>query len=148
MTPEQRFWAKVDKSSPTECWIWKAAKHRNGYGNFWTGKRPMLAHRYAYTILVGPILTGLQIDHLCRNRACVNPAHMEPVTLQEKSTTRPGVLVVCAQRSHCVRGHELTVANTYQRERGTRECRLCHRDDEREHRARARVKPNHHPLDV
>lgn len=83
MTPEQRFWAKVDKSSPTECWIWKAAKHRNGYGNFWTGKRPMLAHRYAYTILVGPILTGLQIDHLCRNRACVNPAHMEPVTLQE-----------------------------------------------------------------
>lgn len=76
---EERFWSKVEKSSG--CWAWTGHKNRNGYG--WTlgpkGKGES-AHRIAYELLVGPIPEGLQIDHLCRNRACVNPDHLEPVT--------------------------------------------------------------------
>jgi hypothetical protein len=76
-----RFWEKVDKSG--ECWLWQAGKCA-GYGRFFVpGSRPVPAHRWAYEALVGPIPDGLVIDHLCRNPACVNPAHMEPVTIVE-----------------------------------------------------------------
>lgn len=79
---EQRFWMKVDRTDT--CWLWTASKTRNGYGMFGVsidGKvTTSPAHRWAYEMLVGPIPTGLQIDHLCRVRHCVNPAHLEPVT--------------------------------------------------------------------
>lgn len=83
-TPEQRFWPKVDKTST--CWLWTGAltlasnKHVGGYGRFRVGAQMRRAHRYAYELLVGPIPAGLDLDHLCNNRRCVNPAHLEPVT--------------------------------------------------------------------
>jgi hypothetical protein len=92
-----RFWSKVDDSGSRGCWEWLAAKERTGYGTFFCrhviGRGtaiPERAHRVAYELLVGPIQAGLTLDHLCRNRGCVNPAHLEPVTRGEN--VRRGVI--------------------------------------------------------
>ena len=81
--PAVRFWAKIQRAE-SGCWIWQGALVR-GYGSFQTGAAggSVLAHRYAYELLVEPIPLGLTIDHLCRNTRCVNPSHLEPVTLAE-----------------------------------------------------------------
>jgi len=83
-----RFWAKVDENGPVpiqhpdmgRCWQWVGSRTNNGYGQIWDGGRLVLAHRLAYETLVGPIPDGLECDHLCRNRPCVRPSHIEPVT--------------------------------------------------------------------
>lgn len=82
-TVEDRFWASLDRSG--ECWQWTGSIFPNGYGYLteYPGAICHLAHRYAYRLLVGPIPEGLDLDHLCRNRACVNPDHLEPVTRRE-----------------------------------------------------------------
>lgn len=121
-----RFWAKVDTSG--ECWEWTANKIR-GYGQFTAAKRKYRAHRFAYELLVGPIPEGLEIDHLCRNRACVNPAHLEPVTRQE-NLRRAGVSWRYANaarraKTHCKRGHLFDEKNTYITRSGGRQCRQC-----------------------
>lgn len=82
--PVGNFWRKVDVGHPLGCWVWTAAVGSHGYGVF--NPEPgttALAHRHAYTLLVGPIPDGLDLDHLCRNRVCVNPDHVEPVTRRE-----------------------------------------------------------------
>lgn len=104
-----------------ECWVYLGTINNNGYGTI-LGKA---AHRYFYEHTVGPIPEGLQIDHLCRNKACVRPEHLEPVTREENSKRRPDVM-----KSHCVHGHELTPENTrYRRVYGVdkRDCRECTR---------------------
>lgn len=83
-TAEERFWPKVDRRGDSECWPWLAYLNRNGYGQF-VGGGEVLAHRFAYVLLVGPIPTGLTLDHLCFNPGCVNPAHLEPVTRSENA---------------------------------------------------------------
>lgn len=125
-TPEQRFWAKVHKTDL--CWIWIGTIAR-GYGQFWDGQRVVGAHRFAYELLVDSIPGGLQLDHLCRNRRCVNPAHLEPVTRRENILRGAGVTARNAAKTHCVNGHELTPANTYIRPgaRPGRECLTCNR---------------------
>jgi hypothetical protein len=80
---ETRFWSKVERRADDQCWPWQGTVLASGYGQFRVGLGHARAHRYAYELLVGPIPDGLTIDHLCRNRACVNPAHMEPVTASE-----------------------------------------------------------------
>ena len=98
---EERFWAKVDKDGPSavswtgdplpgNCWLWTGAASSLGYGKFagpsqGESDAPWNVHRYAYTLLVGPIPDGLTIDHLCRVPACVNPDHLEPVTQIENN---------------------------------------------------------------
>lgn len=130
---EQRFWPKVNKngSAPEHrpdleaCWEWMAFRQPDGYGQLGRGGKRggfVLAHRFAYELLVGPIPEGLQIDHLCRNRSCVNPAHLEPVTLVEN--LRRGER---AQQTHCKRGHPFDDANTYRSPNGHRHCRACRR---------------------
>jgi hypothetical protein len=119
----ERFWAATDRGGNAECWEWRGRRDQEGYGIFWmprpSGQRR--AHRIAYALLIGPVPYGLTIDHLCRNRGCVNPAHMEPVTIQENLRRRP--------RPHaCVNGHPFTDANTHVRpSNGKRECRECMR---------------------
>lgn len=111
------------------CWEWQGALQLNGYATMSTGGRPKRAHRVSYEAFVGPIPEGLQIDHLCRNRCCVNPEHLEPVTPME-NTRR-------AMRTHCVNGHEFDSANTWMH-KGKRYCRECRRQRVREYQARLR----------
>lgn len=85
----RRFWSKVVKEGSHGCWRWQGRLNHAGYGRFTVGGRRdarwVMAHRFAYELLIGPIPEGLELDHLCRQRDCVNPGHMEPVTREENS---------------------------------------------------------------
>ena len=134
MDTEARFWPKVDRSGgPDACWRWLAAKSGNGYGAFYFRGRWGLAYRCAYELLVGPIPEGLQIDHLCRVRDCVNPTHLEPVTHRENLLRGEGVAAQHAAKTHCPRGHPYSGVNlyVYPAPRGQRECRECRRQYQR-----------------
>ena len=120
----QRFLAKIEKQ-PDGCWNWKGWITANGYGQFTVTqptKRKVYAHRWAYEHWNGPIPEGLVIDHLCRNTACCNPAHLETVTLLEniqRSPHYPG------RKTHCKHGHELSGTNVRIDKRGHRSCKAC-----------------------
>lgn len=134
--PETRFWRHVDKAG--DCWMWTASTITGGYGYFHLHTKPrteILAHRYAYELLVGPIPDGLTIDHLCRTPGCLNPAHLEPVTMRENNARSNNVTAQHARKTHCVRGHLLSGENIATR-RGYRECLLCNaiRQAERQER--------------
>lgn len=122
----ERFWTKVEKRGPDECWEWKAGKG-NGYGSIRaTGHGPsLLAHRISYELLVGPIPEGLVIDHLCRNRGCVNPTHLEPVTMVENVMRGESPYARAARQTECIHGHPFTPENTYVTKRGGRHCLEC-----------------------
>lgn len=120
---DQLFWEKVEKTST--CWLWKASL-TNGYGQLVRNKKRHLAHRYSYEICCGSIPKGLQLDHLCRVRNCVNPAHLEPVTCGEN--LRRGER---ATKTHCKNGHEFSFYNTHLTDRKHRHCRTCDRNRKR-----------------
>jgi hypothetical protein len=113
-----RFWEKVEKT-PT-CWIWTASRDPAGYGRF-EGAYP---HRFAYQLLVGPIPAGLDLDHACRVRHCVNPSHLEPVTHRVNVLRGISPMAINARKVICKRGHPFDETNT--RRNGTRRaCRKC-----------------------
>jgi hypothetical protein len=137
---QERFESKVLRSRPSGCWLWAGAHFQaTGYAIFnvpspsdgrW---RPATAHRVAYQLYVGPIPNGLHLDHLCRNRGCVNPAHLEPVTQQTNILRGYAPCAVSVRANKCHRGHEFTAANTYVRNRNgriKRDCRACMRQRE------------------
>lgn len=90
VVPEvDRFWSKVDQADPSGCWLWLGGVNRFGYGRFAaTSADLVLAHRYAYELVVGPIPAGLTLDHLCERPPCVRPDHLEPVTNSENLRRR------------------------------------------------------------
>jgi len=104
---------------------------RGGYGRINVNQRPRSAHVLAYEWLVGPIAEGLQIDHLCRRRECVNPAHLEPVSQRVNLLRGETLTARNAAVTHCPAGHPYDDENTYRRPDGSRKCRTCHRDAER-----------------
>lgn len=115
-----RFWGKVDKQ-PNGCWVWTGCIIRNGYGQC----RQAYVHRMAWEQIRGPIPPGLQLDHLCRNRACCNPDHLEPVTNRENVVRGFGPTAINARKTECKRGHAYTEENTYHYRDGRRDCRVC-----------------------
>jgi HNH endonuclease len=137
--PEDRFWPKVEKT--IDCWTWIGGKSSAGYGMFWDGTRRVFAHRYAYELLIGPIPNGLQMDHLCRVRACVNPAHLEPVTQRVNILRGEGFHKFQLAKTCCPKGHTYTPENTYVW-KNTRRCRECTRAYQRElyHRKKAEAR--------
>jgi len=128
---EALFWSKVRKTE--SCWIWTGnayrakAKHRTmGYGRVHFSKEGYkLAHRAVYELLVGPIPGGLTLDHLCRNPICVNPKHLDLVTMRENILRGRGAAARNSRKTHCERGHPLI------RGKWDRRCATCHREKDR-----------------
>lgn len=123
MNPKQldRFLDKVMPEPYTGCWLWTGAVHHSGYAHVTQGCVSLMAHRVSYEHFVGPIPRELQLDHLCRVRCCVNPAHLEAVTeIENKRRAAP-----YNRKTHCKRGHEFTQENTKTTNRGGRQCRTC-----------------------
>jgi hypothetical protein len=122
------------------CWLWTAATNADGYGLLWRGNRSyLMAHRASYELHVGPIPEGLTIDHLCRNRRCINPAHLEPVTNRTNVLRGAGITAQNAAKTHCIHGHPYDEQNTYLRRDGARACRICKREVQRRAAARSRA---------
>ncbi len=120
----------------TGCWVWTHALTRGGYGQMgWKGKI-MKAHRISYELKYGEIPQGLDIDHLCRNRKCVNPAHLEAVSRKVNVLRGTGLAAINAKKTHCIRGHLFDKANTYYQKRTPtrtkRTCRTCARTKKRD----------------
>jgi hypothetical protein len=123
----ERFWAKVEKTN--NCWMWKGAIFkRTGYGQANKNGKSIAAHRLAYELTYGITLPDghiVEIDHLCRNRLCVNPKHLELVSHRENTLRGIGLTAKYAKATHCSRGHIYNEINTYHRPDGGRDCKLC-----------------------
>jgi len=131
----ERFWAKVKPATDDSgCLLWTGCTGGQGYGWLRVGHRAHVAHRLAYEHFVGEIPEGLTVDHLCRNRLCVNWSHLEPVTRGENVMRGVGFASENAAKTHCIHGHEYTPENTYRTREGWRTCRTCKLAANRRHR--------------
>lgn len=128
-----RFLKKIDDSG--KCWNWTASKFFNGYGQFTLyGRKNFKAHRFSYELFKGEIPKGFDLDHLCRNRSCVNPDHLEIVTRKvnllrgDLSTNNHN-----KKKTHCPKGHEFKESNLAKWElaHGKRSCIICNRNNDK-----------------
>lgn len=132
--PIDRFWPKV-RVQPNGCWLWNGYLNNKGYGKISVNCKPAYAHRFAYERFWGLIPEDKELDHLCRNHACVNPFHLEVVTTQVNCLRGNSPASIAhrkaRERPHCIHGHPWTSENTYCRKSGQKSCRTCHREQER-----------------
>lgn len=130
------FWARVKKTNT--CWVWTLPES-NGYGRIWVNGERLLVHRVSYWLSGKDIPEGFTLDHLCRNRACVNPEHLEPISRGDNVLRGEGVTARHARQTHCKRGHEFNEANTLIIKNG-RDCRLCGRIRQKQYMKRKTLK--------
>jgi hypothetical protein len=123
--------AAYSQTKENGCIEWSGSRNWGGYGRIGIGKKILSAHRVAYEEFVGPIPTGMVLDHLCRNRACINPAHLEPVTQRENNLRGENDRVVLHRAKTCAKGHTLT-----QQPNGRMSCRQCNREAVRRYQQR------------
>ena len=128
-----RFWSKVEKTE--KCWLWRGAYNHDGYGIGKLGPGSRLAHRISYRLSGGVLQAGHELDHLCRVRHCVNPAHLEPVTHRTNMHRGNGWAGIHARATECPRGHPYDAENTRILRSGGRWCRTCKRNEGRAARA-------------
>jgi hypothetical protein len=135
-----RVWRHVSKGPSNACWLWTAALNTKGYGSFkGDDETTVRAHRFIYELLVGPVPEGLELDHLCRNRVCVNPAHLEPVDHRENTLRGVGFGGKNARKTHCPQGHPYEGDNLIvEATTGRRRCRICTRETNAKYRAKKR----------
>jgi len=148
----ERFWAKVNQNGPVppqredlgSCWLWIGGLGGGGYGKLSKGKKRegnVVAHIFAYETFVGPVPPGMELDHLCRNRTCVRPTHVEPVTHRENLQRGDTFQARNARKTHCSKGHPFDTTNTKldvdTRHNCThRRCRTCSRYYSRQWKAK------------
>lgn len=138
-TEEERFTKRIEACRTEGCWIWDKALQGDGYGYFHrTNGGTTYAHIVSWERVNGPVPDGCELDHLCREIRCFNPAHLEPVTHQVNVLRGIGKPAKRAQQTHCINGHEFTPENTYLTRRG-RDCRACHKRRSNEWWARRRA---------
>lgn len=114
-TLEDRLLEKIRFSATSGCWLWEAAKNNRGYGLLWRDNKLECAHRVSYEYYREEIPSGLQLDHLCRVRHCVNPWHLETVTSKENTLRGVGPTAINSIMTVCINGHKFTDENTYSR---------------------------------
>lgn len=127
-----------DRGYESPCWIWTHSKSKSGYGIFQITRKEFIesvAHRAAYILLVGKIPDGVELDHRCRQRDCVNPEHLELVTHQVNVLRGDTFAATNAAKTHCPRGHAYSEENTYVH-RGQRHCKTCKRIHRAKHNAK------------
>lgn len=133
LAADSRAAAKIEVADDG-CWIWTGARTGSGgYGHLSRSGRNVRAHRHVYNLLVGPIPEGLVLDHLCRVHNCVNPTHLEVVTVGENTRRGTGPVARNAVKTHCASGHAFDELNTYRYSRGRR-CRTCNTEAKRRER--------------
>lgn len=130
------------KVLPSGCWEWGGNQNGQGYGAIWdrTLSKRFLAHRESYSLHFGPIPEGLVIHHNCNNKLCVNPEHLQAMSMSEHTAMHCGKFH--AEKTHCPHGHEYTEENTYNLPSGGRACRICHRERGRSEPKSKRVNAN------
>jgi hypothetical protein len=128
MNSVDRLHGIARRHAPDACWLWDGKREVQGYGVGYHEKRVVKAHRLSFLLLRGAIPDGMELDHLCRNRACVNPAHLEPVRHVENVLRGVSPTAVNAGKSQCERGHPLDEENVIARAGGGRSCRACLRE--------------------
>ena len=127
----ERLWRRVQKGGPDDCWLWLGADNGKGYGVIGSGGRAghnVYVHRLVWELERGPIPEGLEIDHLCGTRICVNPRHLEPILHRENDRRSPNtILGANIRKTHCPAGHPYDEANTYHPpgKPSWRMCRAC-----------------------
>ncbi len=125
---EQRILDKVEYTET--CWKWTGGRNSDGYGQCWHNNKQQRVHRVFYEFYKGTISKGLVIDHLCRNRACVNPEHLQAVTVRVNTERGESIVAKYMKATHCIHGHEFSVENTTfsKSKKGGRRCKQCGRD--------------------
>lgn len=122
---KKAFYSKIKINEETGCWKWIGALSSGGYGDISINGRTLRAHRLSFLLHKGDLIKGLTLDHLCRNRSCVNPEHLEQVTYQENILRGEGICAINSRKTHCKNGHPLSGKNLHIRPNKGRDCKIC-----------------------
>jgi len=136
---KRNLWKKIEREG--DCWVWTGSTANRGYGSIHhNGRNGYLPHRLVWELLRGPIPDGLVLDHMCQNRRCVNPKHLDPVTNRVNILRGKSVAALNFIKTECVNGHAFDSKNTKIRKDGTRSCRQCERDRLKKFRENQKLK--------